>query len=281
MRLMPSSLTAGVSLKPQHYAEALACRAEGLWFEAHPENYMAAGGPRLAWLDAIARDKPISLHGVGLSLAADEAPDEVHLAALKRLVDRYRPALVSEHLAWSTRRGVYAPDLLPFPRTAPALARIAENIDRVQLALGRRVLIENPSLYLPLKGHDFGEVEFLAELVRRTGCGLLVDVNNVFVSANNLGYAAQAYLDAIPGEAVGEIHLAGHAEDARLGRALLIDTHAAPVAEAVWRLYARLIERIGSRPTLIERDDDIPGFAELLAERERAHDLLTREPVHA
>jgi uncharacterized protein (UPF0276 family) len=281
MRLMTSLLTAGVSLKPQHYAEALACRAPGLWFEAHPENYMAAGGPRLAWLDAIARDKPISLHGVGLSLAADEAPDENHLAALKRLVDRYRPALVSEHLAWSTRRGVYAPDLLPFPRTTAALARIAANVDRMQEALGRRVLIENPSLYLPLEGHDFGEVEFLGELVRRTGCGLLVDVNNVYVSANNLGHSAEAWLDAVPAEAVGEIHLAGHAADQRLGQTLLIDTHGAPVAEPVWRLHARLVDRIGPRPTLIERDDAIPAFDVLLAERDRAHAVLMREAVHA
>ncbi|WP_293901450.1 DUF692 domain-containing protein [Phenylobacterium sp.] len=273
--------TAGLSLKPQHYAEALACRSDGLWFEAHPENYMAAGGPRLAWLDAIARDRPISLHGVGLSLAADEAPDEDHLAALKRLVDRVQPILVSEHLAWSMRRGVYAPDLLPFPRTAAALGRIADNVDRMQAVLGRRVLIENPALYLPLTGHDFGEVEFLTALARRTGCGLLVDVNNVHVSAHNLGYSAEAYLDAAPAELVGEIHLAGHAPDERLGATMLIDTHGAAVAEPVWALYARLIGRIGARPTLIERDDAIPAFAGLLAERDRAHDLLTREREYA
>jgi len=276
---MTQSLTAGVSLKPQHYAQALACRAEGLWFEAHPENYMAAGGPRLAWLDAIAADKPISLHGVGLSLAADEPPDDAHLAALKRLVDRYQPALVSEHLAWSMRRGVYAPDLLPFPRTWAALARIVENVDRMQEALGRRVLIENPSLYLPLRGHDLGEAEFLADLVRRSGCGLLVDVNNAYVSGHNLGYSAEGYIDALPSDAIGEIHLAGHAPDAQAN--LLIDTHGAPVAEPVWTLYARLIARIGPRPTLIERDDDIPAFDTLMAERDRAHGLLTREFAHA
>lgn len=281
MRPVTQPLTAGVGLKPQHYADALACRAEGLWFEAHPENYMAAGGPRLAWLDAIARDRPIALHGVGLSLAADEAPDADHLAALKRLVDRYQPALVSEHLAWSMRRGIYAPDLLPFPRTMAALARIAENVDRMQTALGRCVLIENPSLYLPLDGHDLDEVAFLAELSRRTGCGLLVDVNNVHVSAHNLGYSAEAYLDALPAAAIGEIHLAGHAADARLGQTLLIDTHDAPVAEPVWRLFRRLVARIGPRPTLIERDDAIPGFAELMAERDRAAAVLTRETADA
>lgn len=275
-----SSPTAGLGLKPQHYAEALACGAEGLWFEVHPENYMVEGGPRLAWLDAIRADHPLSLHGVGLSLAADEAPDQAHLAALRRLVDRYQPFVVSEHLAWSTRRGTYAPDLLPFPRTRAALVQIAGNIGRMQDALARPVLIENPSLYMPLKGHELSETEFLAELVRMTGCGLLVDVNNVAVSAHNLGYSAGAYLDALPAAAIGEIHLAGHAADERLGEALLIDTHGAPVAESVWALFARLVDRIGPRPTLIERDDNIPAFAELMAERDRAHTIL-RAPVHA
>jgi hypothetical protein len=272
---------AGVSLKPQHYAEALATRAPGLWFEVHAENYMAAGGPRLAWLDAIADDgKPLSLHGVGLSLAADEAPDQDHLSALKRLVDRYRPALVSEHLAWSKRQGVYTPDLLPFPRSRSMLDQVSSNVARMQDALGRRVLIENPSLYLPLKGHHFDEAEFLARLADRTGCGLLLDVNNVFVSAHNLGYSAEAYLDAIPAAAVGEIHLAGHSADPELGADLLIDSHDAPVAEPVWRLYERLIRRIGPRPTLIERDGAVPAFDALLGERARAEAMLG-EPAHA
>jgi hypothetical protein len=272
-------LTAGLSFKPQHLSEVLAAEG-GLWFEVHPENYMAAGGPRLAALAAVAERFPISLHGVGLSLAADEPPDAAHLAAWRRLVERFRPALVSEHLAWSKRRGAYAPDLLPFPRTHEALARIAENVERMQQALGRQVLIENPALYLPLKGHELSEPEFLAELVRRTGCGLLLDVNNVFVSANNLGYAAEAYLAALPSEAVGEIHLAGHTPDPALGAALLIDSHDAAVAQPVWALYAALVARIGPRPTLIERDGNVPGFAELLAERARAHRILTRERAH-
>ncbi len=266
--------TAGLGLKPQHYGDALDASAAGLWFEVHPENYMCEGGPRLAWLEAIRADKALSLHGVGLSLAADEDPDPRHLAALRRLVDRFEPFVVSEHLAWSTRRGAYQPDLLPFPRTAEALDRIAANVGRTQEALGRAILIENPSLYLPLTGHEMGEVEFLGELARRTGCGLLVDVNNVHVSASNLGFSAADYLGAIPAAAVGEIHLAGHAPDPELGEALLIDTHGAPVAEAVWDLYARLVGRIGPRPTLIERDADIPAFAELMAERARAHGVL-------
>ena len=265
--------TAGLGLKPQHYADALAADASGLWFEVHPENYMSAGGPRLAALAAVRERRPVSLHGVGLSLAADADPDREHLAALKSLVDRFEPFVVSEHLAWSTHRGAHQPDLLPFPRTKAALARIADNVDRMQEALGRQVLIENPSLYLPLQGHDLDEVAFLQALVARTGCGLLVDVNNVFVSAANLGYSAEAYLDAIPAEAVGEIHLAGHSPDDG-GSHLLIDTHGAPVAEPVWTLYSRLIHRIGPRPTLIERDDDIPAFATLMAERHRAADAL-------
>ncbi|HEV2530711.1 DUF692 domain-containing protein [Phenylobacterium sp.] len=273
---MRQGLTAGLSLKPPHVAEALAATAQGLWFEVHPENYMAAGGPRLAGLAAIAERHPISLHGVGLSLAGDAPPDAAHLAALKRLVDRFDPALVSEHLAWSRSAGRYLPDLLPFPRTAEALGRIAENVSRFQDAIGRPVLIENPALYLPLAGHELPETEFLAELVRRTGCGLLVDVNNVFVSAHNLGYAAEAYLQALPAEAIGEIHLAGHTADPQLGGELLIDSHDAPVAAAVWRLYERLIGRIGPRPTLIERDDNLPAFAELMAERARAQAILVR-----
>jgi uncharacterized protein (UPF0276 family) len=264
---------AGLGLKPQHYDDALVATVPGLWFEVHPENYMAAGGPRLDALAAVRARHPLSLHGVGLSLAADADPDPDHLAALRALVDRFEPFLVSEHLAWSTHRGVHQPDLLPFPRTRAALARIADNIGRMQDAVGRAVLIENPSLYLPLTGHDLDETDFLAALVAKTGCGLLVDVNNVFVSAGNLGYSAQAYLDALPAAAIGEIHLAGHGLDEG-GSSLLIDTHGAPVAEAVWSLYRRLIDRVGPRPTLIERDDTIPAFAVLMAERDRAQALI-------
>lgn len=268
--------TAGVSLKPQHYSEALAASAAGLWFEVHPENYMCDGGPRLAWLEAIRERHPLSLHGVGLSLAADEDPAPGHLAALKRLADRFEPFVMSEHLAWSQRGDVYHPDLLPFPRSLEALDRIVANVGRAQDVLGRRLLIENPSLYMAIKGHEFGEVEFLSELARRSGCGLLVDVNNVHVSANNLGFSAEAYLDAIPAALVGEIHLAGHAPDQNVGEALLIDTHGAPVADAVWSLYRRLITRIGPIPTLIERDDNIPTFDALMSEREIAQSVLGR-----
>lgn len=266
--------TAGLGFKPDHMDEALACPAAGLWFEVHAENYMVAGGPRLSLLEAVRDHAPLSLHGVGMSLAADSDPDARHLAGLKRLVDRYEPFRVSEHLAWSTWRGDWRPDLLPFPRTEAALSRIAANIDQTQSALERTILIENPSLYLPLAGHEMSETDFLVALTRKTGCGLLLDVNNVHVSAHNLGFSAEAYIDAIPGEAVGEIHLAGHAADEDPDTGLLIDTHGAPVAAAVWALYERLVGRIGPRPTLIERDDNIPAFAELLAERDRAHRLM-------
>lgn len=274
---------AGLGLKPQHYAEAISDTAAGAWFEVHPENYMCDGGPRHAALAAVRDRHPLSLHGVGLSLAGDEAPDEAHLARLRSLVSRYEPFVVSEHLAWSRRGGAWRPDLLPFPRTTAALQRITRHIDRTQEALGRHILIENPSLYLALDGHDYSEADFLISLCRRTGCGLLLDVNNVHVSASNLGYAAEAYVDAIPADLIGEIHLAGHAPDPELGQSLLIDTHGAPVDEAVWRLYRRLVARIGARPTLIERDDNIPAYADLAAERDAAARILAphAEAAHA
>lgn len=272
---MIHSPTAGVGLKPEHYAEAADDLRDGLWFEVHPENYMVEGGPRLAWLETIASSHPLSLHGVGMSLAADELPNSDHLRALKRLIDRFQPFAVSEHLAWSKRRGAYAPDLLPFPRTSRALDRIAHNIEYAQSILGVRLLIENPSLYMPLRGHDMDEPNFLSELVHRTGCGLLVDINNVHVSAHNLGDDAELYLAKLPVEAIGEIHLAGHEVDPGPRSQMLIDTHAAPVSDRVWELYERLIARIGLRPTLIERDDNIPLYEVLMTERDRAHGLLT------
>lgn len=271
---MTAILTAGLGLKPQHYEAALACRADGLWLEVHSENYLVAGGPRLGWLDAIRAEHPISLHGVALSLAADAAPDAGHLARLASLANRIEPALISEHLAWSTWRGAYHPDLLPFPRTNEALSRIADNIARTQETLARRIAIENPSHYVRIEGHTWDEIDFLAELARRTGCGLLLDVNNVYVGARNLGYSATDYIDRFPGEPVMEVHLAGHTPDPNLGAELLIDSHDAPVAPEVWALYKRLLGRIGARPTLIERDDNLPDFSVLLAERDSADALM-------
>ncbi len=271
---MNPSTSAGLGLKPQHYADALACDAPGLWFEVHPENYMVQGGPRLAWLQAIRARHPVALHGVALSLAADAPPDPSHLERLATLAERIDPFLITEHLAWSTWRGSYHPDLLPFPRSNESLARIAANISRVQEALRRPIAVENPSHYLRIETHEWDEIEFLTTLAQRTGCGLLLDVNNVHVSANNLGYSAPAYIDAFPADAVAEIHLAGHTPDPTHGTALLIDSHDAPVAAEVWALYRRAIERLGPRPTLIERDDKLPAFITLLAERDTAHGIM-------
>jgi uncharacterized protein (UPF0276 family) len=278
---MTAILTAGLSLKPQYYEAALACRADGLWFEVHPENYLCEGGPRLEWLEAIRAEHPVSLHGVALSLAADSAPDAAHLERLAALARRVEPAVISEHLAWSTWRGAYHPDLLPFPRTNEALTRIASNITRTQEKLARRIAIENPSHYVHIDGHASDEIDFLTEIARRTGCGLLLDVNNVYVSACNLGYSATDYIGRFPGELVMEVHLAGHTPDPSLGTALLVDSHDAPIAPGVWTLYERLIRRIGPRPTLIERDDNLPDFSVLLAERETADALLHASLVKA
>ena len=274
-------LTAGLGLKPAHFADALADTSPGLWFEVHPENHLVDGGPRIAWLRAIAERHPLSLHGVSLSLAGLHRPDAGHLQRLATLVNTLRPALVSEHLAWCALGGQVLPDLLPFVRDDAALARTATHIDEAQQALGRRIAIENPSHYIALPGHTWSEPDFMNELVRRTGCGLLLDVNNVFVSAHNLGFDAARMLRAYDADAVMEIHLAGHHADPQLGAQLLIDGHDTPVSEAVWQLYSDLITDIGPRPTLIERDDQLPDFATLMRERDRAHHLLTAEAVPA
>jgi len=273
---MSDILSAGLGLKPEHYEAALGARAEGLWFEVHPENYMVAGGPRIGWLEAIRARHPVSLHGVSLSLAGEAEPDAAHLQRLAALARRIQPALISEHLAWSTWNGQYFPDLLPFSRTTAALKRIADNIARTQDALGTAIAIENPSHYLHLDGHEWDEIDFLAELSRRTGCRLLLDINNVYVSACNLGFSAAEWIDRFPQALVGEIHLAGHSADPALGDALLIDSHDAPIAPEVWQLYQRFVDRAGARPTLIERDGNLPAFDELMAEQEQAAAELHR-----
>lgn len=275
-------MTAGLGFKLEHLDEALTARNPGLWFEVHAENYMVDGGPRLRALMALAERFAISLHGVGLSLASVEPPSGDHLRRLRALADRVRPAAISDHLAWQKWKGAHHSDFLPFPRTRQALDITADNVARVQDALGRPILVENPSLYVDLPGHDFDEATFLSALAARTGCGLLVDVNNIFVSAANLRFSPEARIDAIPAAIIGEIHLAGHRPDPDPASGLLIDSHDAPVADPVWLLYQRLIDRVGPRPTLIERDDDIPPFAELMLERDRAHHLLEqRMPIDA
>jgi len=269
---------AGIGFKPQHFDDAVRSAPADLWLEVHPENYMVDGGPRLAMLDALADRFPLSLHGVSLSLAAAALPDAVQLQRLRRLIDRVQPALVSEHLAWSSWAGRYVPDLLPFPRTHEALEHVVRNVMHTQERLGRQISLENPSHYLVLDGHDWSETDFLAELVRRSGCGLLLDINNVYVSAHNLDSDPLAYLDAFPLHAVTEIHLAGHAVD-ETDTTLLIDSHDAPIADPVWSLYRHVLSRGGARPTLIERDGEVPAFPILLAEGQRANSLLTNEAV--
>jgi uncharacterized protein (UPF0276 family) len=266
--------TAGVAFKPQHFDEAIAAPAAGLWFEVHAENYMVAGGPRLAMLEALREVRPLSLHGVGLSLGGAERPDPAHLAALARLVDRFDPFLVSEHLAWCRIGDHCLPDLLPVPRTGEALACVTRNIAIVQEALGRQILIENPAHYMPLDAL-WSEPEFLGEIVAQTGCGLLIDVNNVAVAAHNLGYHAGRYLASLPHDAIGEIHIAGHTPDPILGHGLLIDSHDAPVSDEVWDLLETLIGHAGPRPVLLERDGNVPPFADLMAERDRAAAILS------
>lgn len=276
-------ITAGVGFKPEHFDEAVAAPADGLWFEVHAENYMVDGGPRLAMLETLRSARPLSLHGVGLSLASVEEPDRDHLKKLRTLVDRFDPLLVSEHLAWSRTSEICFPDLLPFPRTTELLDLIVRNVDITQEALRRSILIENPSLYMHLEGHEWSETDFLSEIARRTGCTLLIDVNNIHVSASNLGFDARTYIDSLPPLAVTEIHLAGHSVDPELGPSLLIDSHDQPISDPVWDLYAHTIRRIGSRPTLIERDGNIPPFEELMAERAHAASILqkSRELVDA
>jgi len=234
----PVAGLAGTSFKHEHLAAILADGRQEGFFEVHAENYMGAGGPPHAALTRIRQDNPVSLHGVCMSIGGPQPLDKVHLGRFKGLVERYEPALVSEHLAWSTHESTYFNDLLPLPYTRATLARVAAHIDEVQTAIGRLILLENPSTYVIFPESTMSETDFLREVVRRTGCGLLLDVNNVFVSATNHGFAALGYLADFPLDDVGEIHLAGHAEQADdEGERLLIDSHDGPVADAVWKLF--------------------------------------------
>lgn len=274
--IAPASV--GVGFKPEH-AEAVFGSDHGLgFFEVHAENYMGEGGPPHCMLAELRARAPLSLHGVAASIGGAGPLDREHLARLKRLIDRYQPALFSEHLAWSTHEGVYLNDLLPVPYDEETLARVSDHIDEMQETLGRRMLLENPSTYVAFETSTLSEVEFLRAVVKRTGCGLLLDVNNVYVSAVNHGTEPMAYLDAFPMEHVGELHLGGYFEDRDdLDAPLLIDAHGTPVAEVVWHLYARTLARIGPIPTLIEWDNDVPDFLVLAAEAARARDLMTAE----
>ena len=263
----------GVGYKPQHFAALMQGPGAVGWVEVHAENYMGAGGRPLAQLRALAGRFAVSVHGVGLSIGGEGPLDEDHLARLKVLCDWLQPASFSEHLAWSTHDGAFLNDLLPLPYTAETVARVADHVDRVQEVLGRRMLLENPSSYLAFAAAEMGEVEFLQEIARRTGCGLLLDVNNVQVSAVNLGFDPVGYIADFPHDLVGEIHLGGHRVDAVEG-ALLIDSHDAPVADPVWSLYAQALALGGAKPTLIEWDDDVPDWPVLEAEAARAAVVL-------
>ncbi len=266
--------SSGTSFKPEHAANICEDPGSAAWFEVHPENYMVAGGPRLAQLEALRADYPLSLHGVGLSLGGGDPPDEAHLAALHALVARFEPGLVSEHLAWSSHDGLYLADLLPAALTTATLTSVTNAIDRTQSALGRQILIENPSSYVPRPHTWLPETQFLTEVAQRSGCALLVDVNNIYVSAHNLGFDARDYVDALAGAPVGEIHLAGHSLDPNDGDPILIDTHGAAVADEVWALYRRLIRLIGPTPTLIEWDTDLPAWPTLRGEADRASEHM-------
>lgn len=265
----------GVGYKPQHFNDIVADSGAVGWLEIHAENYMGDGGRPLAQLRYLSERLPMSVHGVGLSIGGEGRLDPDHLARLATLCEWLRPASFSEHLAWSTHESVFLNDLLPLPYTDATLARVADHIDEVQETVGRRMLLENPSSYLAFAESTLAETEFLGEVAKRTGCGLLLDVNNVFVSATNLGTDPISYIDAFPLDLVGEIHLGGHDEDEDdHGAPLLIDSHGRKVADPVWALYAYTIQKSGPRPTLIEWDNDVPDWPTLEAEASRAAMVL-------
>jgi uncharacterized protein len=267
----------GIGLKPEHFREVLETRPELGFFEVHAENYMVDGGPFHHFLGRIREDYPLSLHGVGLSIGGEAPLDEAHLDRLAALIRRYQPASFSEHLAWSSHAEVFFNDLLPVPYDRATLTRVCDHVDRVQERLQRRMLLENPSTYVEFEASVIDETDFLCEVIRRTGCGLLLDVNNVYVSCVNHGRDPATYIDALPLEAVGQIHLAGFTRDQDAsGAPLLIDSHGSPVDDAVWGLYAAVMARLGPKPTLLERDNDVPALATLLAEARCAEDLMPR-----
>ncbi len=271
----PIPARAGVGLKAEHFHTILETNPDIGWFEVHPENYMGEGGPPLRYLQEIAERYPLSLHGVGASIGADQPLRQDHLARLKRLNDRFTPGLFSEHLAWSSHDEIFFNDLLPVPYRQESLDRVVEHVDQLQNTLGRQILIENPSVYVAFASSTMSEISFLEQLVERTGCGLLLDCNNVYVSATNQNYDPVAYLDAFPIEHVGEIHLAGFARDEDdEGELLLIDAHDREVADAVWSLYDHTLARSGPVPTLIEWDNNIPQWDILFAEAMRAEEKL-------
>jgi len=277
---MPLPATTGLGFKPQHFQDIRATRPDLGFFEVHAENYLGAGGAPHAMLTALRQDHAISIHGVGLSIGGPQL-DLAHLSRIKALCDRYDPDSFSEHLAWSSHGTEYLNDLLPLPYTPDTLDRVCDHVDRVQEVLGRRLLLENPSTYVIFAQSEIPETDFLAQIARRTGCGLLLDVNNVFVSCVNHRRDPLAWLDAFPLDLVGEIHLGGHDQEDLPSGPLLIDAHGAEVAEPVWALYAEVLDRAGPLPTLVEWDNDVPEWHVLLAEAQRAATLLADRRQHA
>lgn len=273
--ILPNSV--GVGYKPQHFTELLHAPGPVEWLEVHAENYMGDGGRPLAQLEHLRERFALSVHGVGLSIGGEMPLDLAHLARLKKLCDRINPAQFSEHLAWSTHDGAFLNDLLPLPYTAKTLNDVVTHIDEVQSYLGRQILLENPSSYLAFSESTYEEPEFLSEIARRSGCGLLLDVNNVFVSATNLQFTPQAYINAFALDLVGEVHLGGHHEERdEKGQPLLIDSHGAPVADPVWALYSFVLDQLGAIPTLVEWDNDVPDWHKLRAEAQDAQRMLAR-----
>jgi uncharacterized protein (UPF0276 family) len=278
-RQAPLATAAGIGLKPRHAADLFDSHHVG-FLEVHAENYMGAGGPPHALLRRVRESFPLSVHGVGPSIGGAGPLCKAHLRRLKRLIERYEPALFSEHLAWSSHGAAFLNDLLPVPYNTETLVRICDHVDQVQETLGTRMLLENPSTYIVFENSSMSEPDFLREVATRTGCGLLLDVSNLYISAVNHGFEPMAYIDAFPLEQVEEIHLAGFAADSDDdGAPLLIDTHGAAVAEIVWALFRRTIARTGPLPTLIEWDNDVPAFAVLAAEARRAQTMLSAEQM--
>lgn len=266
----------GISLRSAHFDVVLDTLPEVAWWEIHSENFFGRGGKPIRLLDTVRKHYPVSFHGVGLSLGSTDPLNRDHLAQLKSLVDDYQPGLISEHVSWSSVGGVYFNDLLPLPYTEEALDHLVDRVSQVQDALGRRILMENPSTYLTFTDSVIPEHEFLVALARRSGCGLLLDVNNVYVNASNHGFDADDYLANIPGELVGEIHLAGHTVNTFEDGRVVIDSHNQPVCEPVWQLFEQTIRRIGPKPSLIEWDTDLPELAVLQAEAATAESLMER-----
>jgi uncharacterized protein (UPF0276 family) len=270
----------GTSFKHEHLAAILADRLKDGFFEVHAENYMGAGGPPHRALAAIREAYPISVHGVCMSIGGPTPLDVAHLARFRDLVMRYEPLLVSEHLAWSSHGGAFFNDLLPLPYTKATLDNVCEHIDQVQEAIKRPMLLENPSTYIAFASSAMSETEFIRAVVQRTGCGLLLDVNNVFVSATNHGFSAQAYLDGLPLERVGEVHLAGHSEQRDdEDELLLIDSHDCAISDPVWSLYRDLVTRIGTRPTLVEWDSNLPAWPVLRTQALAARQIMAEEAL--